>query len=123
MFNVSSKFKFIFIFLLGVSPLVGAEAPSFADEIKSVEGLLAATKKTLEEQENLKGLLLAMREEEASVISGVNVSSSAARLVALATEVKKRIHDQRLEHLFSGPFLAEITFLTTLKAKEGIPKP
>lgn len=108
---------FLIIFLFTASPLY---CVSPYDEIELIQELVGTTKKNLIEQEKLLKILKDFQEARSAFISNPSSGKLAAKLVRVSANLKNKVEEEHLEHLFSTDLLTEVQFFTKVGQMQNI---
>ena len=103
---------------LAVTPVTSPK-----DEVSAVEELISVTKDKLAEEEKLKKLLLDFRLCRAQFSHNSESKELAFKLVSTARKILEIVKNEHLEHLFPSDYLEEITFFSSIAAKNQPARP
>lgn len=94
-----------------------------ANEIDRLNFLIDATQNNLQNQKNLRGLILEYQKTQALYMKNSQDNELLFRMVKQAHRILSQIKENNLAHLFSSEFLGELTLLSQVANKKGLPKP
>ncbi len=117
------------ITLLGISSLP-ADTPLeekvhalSEEESKVVDHLIEATLQKLDQQKDLKNLMLLFRAQEERFFRGDQSKEHAAKMVNSARQILDIIRKTHLEHLFSSEYLEELALFSSIAGKTAPARP
>jgi hypothetical protein len=120
------KFKFQLIAFLTI--ILGLSSPGFTDEepnseITSLEQLITATQKSLDEQKELLDLIKDYKESHQVFAQDSNNKKKASQMIEKAHLSYNFIQDHYLPHLFPSEFIKELKFFSQFASPTEISTP
>ncbi len=113
------KIYFLATFLIA-SSLIGAE---LHEELASLNNLVEATQLSLDNQKELRILLLDYQKAHDSYMNYPDNNDLLFPLVKTAHKLYQSIKDNHLTQTFSQDFLNDLAVFSQVAQKRGIPKP
>lgn len=117
---------FITLFSLLCLPLAAVEEKHLhvtEDEVKTVDHLIEATAQKLEQQKELKALMLLFQQQEERFFRGDESKEHAAKMVRSARQILDLIQKAHLEHLFTSEYLEELALFSSIAGKNAHARP
>jgi hypothetical protein len=119
------KKSYLFSFILFCSSLAADLSRSEEEEILApkeneaeiIEHLIQSTQSKLEEQKELKTLILLFREQEERFFKGDQSKEHTTKMVGCARQILEMIRSSHIEHLFSSEFMEELALFSSIAGK------
>ncbi len=121
--------KFLLLAIFGSASLFAAEQLEEKvievneDESRKIDHLIDATLQKLEQQKELKTLMLQFRDQEELFFRGDQSKEHAARMVNTARQILDIIRKAHLEYLFPSEYLEELTLFSSIAGKTAPARP
>lgn len=108
-----------------VSGLSNIKDPSqlINNELRRLDTLIQATEQSLEGQKKLKELIIQYQNIQDQFLNDTQNNDLLFQLVKSAYRALQSINENHLIHTFDPEFISELTTLSQIATKRGIPKP
>jgi methylphosphotriester-DNA--protein-cysteine methyltransferase len=109
----------LFTFLIQGS-LTSSIASLFLDEIEAIDRAILNSEKRVAMQHEIKKSMIELRRLEESIVKVENSKEAASQMVHLAEKLLTMIQEERLESLFSSPYMEELRFYSSFARKTSL---
>lgn len=92
-------------------------APERSKDLLMLESLIEITKKNLDNQKNLRGLILEYLDIYDKYVENMDNKQLSFRMIKKAKEVLDLIKETHLIHSFDQDFLSELTYFSNIASK------
>ncbi len=93
------------------------------NEIAMLDNLIDVTQQNLENQKNLRHLVKEYQKIQDLYLQNPDDKEALYRMVKIAYKTLGNIKENHLTHLFDSDFISELSLLSQVASKRGIPKP
>lgn len=119
---LSSIFRFFS--LNAESPVTEEQLFDFyRDEVDALDKLITNQQKRLENQKELKDLMILFRFQKESFRKGEQTQKLASSMVNNAKAILALVQQERIAHLFTSEYLEELVFFSTVVGKSKPQRP
>ena len=92
-------------------------------ELQTLDNLIAATQKSLDEQKKLREIFLDYQTFRVQCEQDPNDNDKLLKMVKVALRLHNAIQESHLTNNFDPEFIKELTLFSQIASKKGVPRP